>query len=107
MYPGNIASTNHTGPRCVSLRNLSLGDRHSIPYSRRNEIEAKCSRFGSALRQNHSGSSSSASAAADCVTILTTVWEPQSSKKTGRISCHPKHESCERTIAVSAFVLKV
>jgi preprotein translocase subunit YajC len=47
-------------------------------------------------------------AAADCVTILTTACELQSSKKiTGRIYRQPKHESCERTIAAVAFVLKV
>jgi hypothetical protein len=39
-----------------------------IPNCRRSEIAAKCSRLGSARRQNHTGPSSSASAAADCVT---------------------------------------
>src|SRR5262249_46241056 len=67
--------------------------------SRCSETEASCSRFGSALRQNHTGSSSSASAAADCVTYSDYGLGTIKFQKKGRIQIQSKHGSCERTIA--------
>jgi len=50
------------------LRKRNRGDKHSISNRRRSAVAAKCSRLGSALKQNHTGSLDSASKAEDSVT---------------------------------------
>jgi hypothetical protein len=69
-----MVSTNQTGPLWVIFRKRNRGEKHSISNRRRSAVAAKCSRFGCALKQNHTGSATSAGEADDCVTLQLRNW---------------------------------